>query len=153
MPFVDFLGPGIFSSDGKAWQHSRAMVSPNFTRHEVDVVALEAHVSHLVRSIPPDVSTVDLQDLFFRLAMDYATEFLFGKSSTLDPAAHDHFAEAFNYCTQVCFKRQMLGTLSYLIPDSKYKDAKRTINAFADTYIQEALTLCPKTSNRYIFMK
>lgn len=66
--FRPLLGQGIFCSDGPIWEHSRALVRPNFTRNQVaDINVYEAHVSNLLKLIPRTRSTVDLQDLFFRM--------------------------------------------------------------------------------------
>jgi cytochrome P450 len=105
--FRPLLGHGIFCSDGPTWEHLRALVRPNFTRNQVaDINVYEVHVSNLLKLIPRTGSTVDLQDLFFRMVptyitlphiytladetekqtIDSATEFLFGESvHTLAP--------------------------------------------------------------------
>lgn len=62
------LGEGIFASDGTVWEQSRALLRPNFVRNQIsDIAVYEKHVSQLIKSIPADGSTVDLQDLFFRM--------------------------------------------------------------------------------------
>lgn len=62
------LGQGIFASDGAIWEHSRALVRPNFVRNQIaDLGVYEKHVSNLIDNIPLDGSTVDLQELFFRM--------------------------------------------------------------------------------------
>lgn len=62
------LGQGIFASDGVIWEHSRALLRPNFVRNQIaDIAIYEKHVSTLIKWIPRDESTVDLQDLFFRM--------------------------------------------------------------------------------------
>ena len=73
------------------------MLRPNFARSQVaDLDAFETHIAHLIDAIPRDGSTVDLQDLFFSLTMDSATEFLFGKSTnTLTPGLEAHSASEF----------------------------------------------------------
>jgi cytochrome P450 len=95
--FIPVFGPGIFDTDGAAWERSRAMIRPNFARSQVaDLDAFETHIAHLIDAIPRDGSTVDLQDLFFSLTMDSATEFLFGKSTnTLTPGLEAHSASEF----------------------------------------------------------
>jgi cytochrome P450 len=104
--FIPFLGHGIFSNDGASWERSRQLIRPNFTRQQVaDLDMFEVHVSHLMDSIPRDGSTVDLQDLFFGLTMDSATEFLFGRSTnTLAPGlgteSASQFVKAFVYVTE-----------------------------------------------------
>lgn len=76
------LGKGIFASNGAAWERSRAMIRPSFTRSQVaDLDSLETHIENLISAIPRDGSTVDLQPLFFSLTMDSATDFLFGRST------------------------------------------------------------------------
>ena len=65
--------PGIFTTDGAAWHHSREMLRPNFVRSQVgDLATFERHVSHLIQSIPKDNSTVDLSEKFFRREYDQA---------------------------------------------------------------------------------
>lgn len=99
------FGHGIFNQDGKGWERSRALVRPNFTRQQVaDLDMFEEHVGHLIDSIPRDGSAVDLQDLFFALTIDSATEFLFGKSTNtlapgLDTKSGSEFVKAFVYMT------------------------------------------------------
>lgn len=66
--FHPLLGNGIFSSDGERWSHSRALLRPNFARNQItDIEIYERHVDTLIQLIPRDGSTVDLQDLFFRM--------------------------------------------------------------------------------------
>lgn len=62
------LGHGIFASDGDMWQRSRGLLLPHFVRDQVkDINVYETHVARLIENIPQDGSTVDLQDLFFRM--------------------------------------------------------------------------------------
>lgn len=97
------FGHGIFTEDDKGWERSRALVRPNFVRQQVaDLDMFESHVNHLIDSIPRDGSAVDLQDLFFGLTMDSATEFLFGKSTNmlapgLETKSANDFVKAFVY--------------------------------------------------------
>lgn len=99
--FIPVLGAGIFSTDGAAWEHSRAMLRPNFSRSQVgDLETFETHVQHLINALPRDGSTVDMQPLFFRLTVDSATEFLFGESTNclapgLETQSLDSFADAY----------------------------------------------------------
>ena len=94
---IPALGHGIFDTDGPAWERSRALVRPNFTRQQVaDLDTFETHVQHLIARIPRDGTAVDLQELFFSLTMDSATEFLFGKSTNvLAPGVNSVEAEEF----------------------------------------------------------
>src|SRR5207248_5482722 len=79
------LGNGIFTQDGKPWEHSRAMMRPQFAREQgSDLELEERHVQNMMRALPVAsdgwTSSTDLQVLFFRLTLDTATEFMFGES-------------------------------------------------------------------------
>lgn len=87
--FRPLLGKGIFVSgqsenhdsftlsrltrmtaDGEAWQHSRALVRPAFTRSQVaETEFFEPHFQRLLKRIPPGGSTVDLGPLFIQLTL------------------------------------------------------------------------------------
>lgn len=65
------FGHGIFTTDGKEWEESRALLRPNFTRSNVgDLDVHEEHISKMIARIPRDRETVDLQELFFMLTLD-----------------------------------------------------------------------------------
>jgi cytochrome P450 len=79
------LGSGIFTQDGKAWEHSRALLRPNFVRDQVSDLELEEnHVQNMFKVILIQsdgwTAETNIQQLFFRLTIDSATEFLFGES-------------------------------------------------------------------------
>lgn len=62
------LGKGIFTVDNQLWEHSRALIRPAFTKHQlVDLSTFADHVDHLIELLPKDGSIVDLQPLFFRM--------------------------------------------------------------------------------------
>jgi cytochrome P450 len=47
------LGSGIFTQDGKPWEHSRALLRPNFVRDQVSDLELEErHVQDLLKVMP-----------------------------------------------------------------------------------------------------
>ena len=78
-PLVQFL------ANGKGWEHSRAMLRPQFARDQISDLDLEErHVHNMMLALGADktgwTDVTDLQVLFFRLTLDSATEFLFGDS-------------------------------------------------------------------------
>ncbi|KIX10328.1 uncharacterized protein Z518_01410 [Rhinocladiella mackenziei CBS 650.93] len=160
--FIPIFGHGIFSTDGASWERSRAMVRPNFTRQQVaDLDMFEAHVSHLIDSVPRDGSTVDLQDLFFGLTMDSATEFLFGRSTNtlapgLETKSANEFVKAFVYVTESVSKNFQLGGLDKYVPDPKWRKSVKIIHNFADQIIHEAMeelrTKERSGTGRYVFL-
>lgn len=144
------------------------MLRPNFVRSQVgDLDTFETHVGHLIDAIPRDGSTVDLQDLFFRLTIDSATEFLFGESTNclapgLDTHSTSSFAEAFTYLTEYMGRDGRTGGLSRWLPDAKYKGSKKVVHDFADRYVQQAIDYHrthdvekladSKSNGRYVFL-
>lgn len=139
------FGHGIFTTDGQAWERSRALIRPNFTRSQVgDLTIYEKHVQHLLKLIPKDGRTVDLQELFFRLTMDSATQFLFGKStnSLVQEQAHtdsDRFTDAFTYVTEAMAKDFRSARLNRFVPDRKRGQDEQFIKDFADKIVNDAL--------------
>lgn len=143
--FEPVFGNGIFTKDGESWAHSRAMLRPSFTRQQVgDIDVYERHVQHLLALIPRDGSTIDLQNLFFRMTMDTATDFLFGKSTnTLVPdKVHpdaERFSDAFTYVTERMARDFRTARLARFLPDQKRKDDSEFIRNFAGNIIKEAI--------------
>lgn len=140
------LGDGIFCSDGDRWHASRNLIRPNFVREQVaDIDAFERHFQILLSLIPRHGDTVDLQDLFFRLTIDTATEFLFGQSVKSLEAAREgrgsdsEFAEAFNYAQKDCLARFRLRQLAFLRRDSKADWAVRFVHDFVDGIVDKTL--------------
>ncbi len=81
--FQPLLGQGIFASDGHIWERSRSLIRPNFVRNMIaDMDVYESHVAKLIGAIPKDGSTVDLQELFFRMVY---------RIQTALPRFHIHF--------------------------------------------------------------
>jgi len=131
-----FLGKGIFTTEGAAWKHSREMLRPCFERSQVaDVSLFEKHVDRLVDILPTDGTTVDLQPLLQELALDIATEFLFGQSTDalLDQEGKDtlrrDFIESFDYCSNPFDnENKKWGIMGVMfLPDPKFKICAKKI--------------------------
>ena len=145
--FEPFVGRGIMCSDGAFWEHSRALIKPTFTRTQIADLHLstyKAHVQRLIDVIPKDGSTVDLQPLFARLALDSSTDFLFGESvKTLgqndisDTAKL--FLEAYNYGQRGVGRRIQLPHFNILTRDKAFWNACSVAHEFVDRHIQRAL--------------
>ncbi|KAL8692138.1 MAG: hypothetical protein Q9218_002780 [Villophora microphyllina] len=137
------FGDGIFTSDGAAWQHSRDLLRPCFARSQIgDIDLFEKHFQHLLNAVPRDGSTVDLQDLFFKMTLDIATQFLFGESThTLIPEKRrpedDEFVEAFTYTQNIIDGKQ--GILSLFLPDRRFRRSCKIIHQWVDALIERSL--------------
>jgi len=158
---------GIFTNDGADWAHSREMLRPNFVRSQIgDVATFERHVAHLISKLPPNGSTVNLADFFFRLTMDSATEFLFGESTdSLSKDSEDGFAGAFNRSQDNIAMRSRFGPwvkrLPFLFDLGSMDKDQKFVHDFVDYYVEKACAKrdqqrtekqSEKTSDRYIFI-
>ncbi|CAN3355548.1 cytochrome P450 52A2 [Diutina catenulata] len=168
--FNPLLGDGIFSLDGSGWKHSRTMLRPQFAREQVaHVRALEPHVKVLAKHIQKAKGKqFDLQELFFRLTVDSATEFLFGESveslrdESVGYANHnsdidgkDEFAEAFNASQLVLSDRVVLMDFYWLWNPPSFRKNAAKVHKFADYYVKKALNMAPEElekSDGYIFL-
>ncbi|KAI9847412.1 MAG: hypothetical protein M1837_002601 [Sclerophora amabilis] len=83
--FGPLLGYGIATSDGPFWEHSRALMTPQFSRDQItDFHDMEVQMQNLFKAISVRskdfAEAVDLMPIFYRFTLDIATEFLFGQS-------------------------------------------------------------------------
>ncbi|RYO94789.1 hypothetical protein DL764_007767 [Monosporascus ibericus] len=112
------VGMGIFTSDGEAWEHSRSLIRPSFTKLRTsDTSMFESHFQDMLSVLPPanpvsGLVDVDLQPLIFRLTLDSATEVLLGHSfrSLLEPSGSRslRFMEAFDYAQLKSHSRYLM---------------------------------------------
>ena len=169
--FTPLLGHGIFNADGERWANSRHLLRPNFARDQVaDLEAFERHFKLMLKHIPKDGSTVDLQELFFRLTIDTATEFLFNHSTNTlrmvgqqDEGNEDViFGKMFNYAQDDIVTRLRLGPLDRFRKNVKGEEAIRICHAYIDKFVDDAIrfkqeqdeekTAGSQKEDRYIFI-
>jgi cytochrome P450 len=144
---VSIVGKGVFSTEGAEWKHSREMLRPCFERSQVaDVSIFEKHTSALIKLIPKDGTTIDLEPILQKLTFDVATEFLFGRSiHTLDPSQDNKDAEEFVKAFQYCMNpledenNKKWGLLAAFLPDRKVKRMTKVVQAFADKMIADRI--------------
>ncbi|KAK9482703.1 cytochrome P450 [Lipomyces starkeyi] len=179
--FLPFLGEGIFTLDNEGWAHSRMMLRPQFKRQQVsDIAMLEPHVRNLMSCLTrSQTESCDIQELFYRLTLDSATEFLFGESVQslrLTPESADQqtdniyvvvsdegkrgFTDAFNYCQEVLAIRAIMRSFCWLLNPKDFRDTTAVAHKFVDYYVNKALDayrdgvakLEEMTGGRYIFL-
>ena len=80
-PISPLVGDGVIALDGLKHERDRAMIRPTFSKALIgDEKVYGTHVGNLMKLLPTDGSTVDLQPLVERLDVDASTEFKFGES-------------------------------------------------------------------------
>ena len=147
---VPFMGKGILTTDGEEWQHSRNMIRPSFTRSQIsDLDMYEDHVQQLIQNIPRDGSTVDLQELFFRLTIDIATDFLFGESTNClaqgaSNIGYAEFVKAVSYCTNSLEGGG--GVLSLFLPDKRFNRSCKIVHGMVPADNHGILLYCLELS-------
>ncbi|KAF2121809.1 cytochrome P450 52A12 [Lophiotrema nucula] len=172
--FYPLLGWGIFSTDGKQWEHSRALLRPQFAREQVSDLELEEkHVQDMMRALETKADgwtdVVDIQKLFFRLTLDAATEFLFGESVDSQLAAlpgyvsnrapmevsETEFAFCFDKAQAQIARAARFGDGYWMVHNSEFKKHCERCHIFIDHYVRLALSKKAKGAEkgqRYIFL-
>ncbi|CAI7601871.1 unnamed protein product [Penicillium glandicola] len=138
------MGNGIFSVDGSQWEHSRALLRPNFSRTRInDTELYESHVAELIEQIPRDGSTIDLLPLFLSGTLDTATELLFGESAHSlrgeGSSAGARFGKAFDIAQDVTSMRFRLGPLGMFHRRKEYNKSVKDTRSFVERYVQRTI--------------
>ncbi|RFU74921.1 hypothetical protein TARUN_7339 [Trichoderma arundinaceum] len=141
--FGPFIGDSMLTTDGTLWKHSRALVRPHLGKDQVeDLSRLEGHIQNLFKRLPKDGSTVDLQELFFRLTFDNVVELLLNeKVSTLScqPGSHLHkVIEAFDNVGNLVNRRAALGPLLRFYRDTEMNATCKILHDFVDRIVEKA---------------
>jgi len=144
----DFLGDGIFNTNGANWKRQRQIASHLFSTKEIknmSVVFLK-HGDHLISKLEnlPDGQSIDIQDLFQRFTLDSVGEIAFG--TNVDSLNKNvPFAKAFDMATANTDARFLMPLWNwkfsqYWLPSEiRLKKALAVINQFAEELIDEHL--------------
>ncbi|KAJ6443815.1 cytochrome P450 family protein [Purpureocillium lavendulum] len=152
--FKPLLGNGIFAANGKQWEHSRALLRPQFVRSQVSDLDLEedhvkAMMTVLDRQLGRDgwTDTVDLSKLFFRLTLDSATEFLFGESVNSQLGGDgatgnkkgDDFAQAFDRSQYTLSLGARMGNSYWMVHTPEFHRMVKKVHQFVDYFVGVAM--------------
>ncbi|EGW32679.1 cytochrome P450 52A3 [Spathaspora passalidarum NRRL Y-27907] len=162
------LGDGIFTLDSEGWKHSRQLLRPQFAREQVaHVQKLEPHIQILAKHIRKNKGTgFDIQELFFRLTMDTATEFLFGESvhslydesiglTTSEEVAG--FAHNFDTAQKYLGSRVYTQAAYFFVDGFEFRRSIKGVHKLAQIFVRKALTMTPevleeKSKDGYTFL-
>ncbi|KAI4125952.1 MAG: hypothetical protein LQ338_004008 [Usnochroma carphineum] len=144
----DFLGDGIFNVDGQAWHDARSLLRPLFAKTEISQLEIfEKHTQELISLIGREGQEIDISDLFYKLTLDTATDFLLGRSVDSLICADSSFAKAFNEILRVQRLKFIAGPLKWFVPRGGFRRALDTIDSFIEPFIQDTLRLTSKELN------
>jgi cytochrome P450 len=111
----------------------------------------ERHVQNAMRALPVLSNgwtrAVDIQTIFFRLTLDSATEFLFGKSCDSQLAAvrtdvgreSDSFLYGFDRSVWYLSERLRFDRFYWLVDNREFRESIRMVHAFVDKYVNAVL--------------
>ena len=150
-----FCGAAFLTTDGEAWEHSRALLAPSFLKSSISDHTDYAHYFDLmVDKIPKDGETVDLQPLFFSLYLDTATLWLFGDSfeslsGAGDAGKANSFIHSFAYSLGIGGFRMAIGPFIPLHHSSKWHESNRAAQSHIEAYVDRALKRQQSGSSTY----
>ncbi|KAI1634446.1 cytochrome P450 [Biscogniauxia mediterranea] len=156
----EFLGDGIFATDGQLWHNSRHLLRPQFSKERVsDLHCLESHLQTLFKAIANggilegvdqkvdleagNGKPVDIGELFFSFALDTSTSFLLGTDVQSLTNPHEPFAQAFDRVQKLMALRTRAGPLDLFVPLRQFHKDMEVVNRMCDRYIDQALRLTP----------
>ncbi|KAJ1300310.1 hypothetical protein OPQ81_005132 [Rhizoctonia solani] len=161
-----FLGDGIFNRDGELWKFHRNMIRPFFVRERISEFDLfDNYTQKLLARIKECVDVglpLDVQDLYGRLTIDAAGEFLFsctslntlslplpvaykaqiGPRGTAAPTSYGSFVSAFDEAQTLIPVRGRMGP--YIWPVTEWKGDKacrhrRVVDEWVRPLIENAI--------------
>ncbi|ETS74121.1 hypothetical protein PFICI_13987 [Pestalotiopsis fici W106-1] len=139
-----FCGEGFITTDGEVWSRSRKLLKPSFDFNNLkDIDVLEQEVSSMIKNLPRNGSTVDLQPLLYVMFLHSALHFVLGvhpsDQGTSAPLTAGEFVQDFHKALTYSMFRSFLGPFWALVPkDAFYKTCARA-HGFLDHYIDQAL--------------
>ncbi|MCJ1323990.1 hypothetical protein MMC10_000652 [Thelotrema lepadinum] len=138
-----YCGPAFLTTDGQAWEHSRALLAPAFQKSSIsDHTDFAHYLDLMLAKIPRNGESVDLQRLAFSLYLDTATLWLFGESfESLSGKGDkaDTFIHTFAYSLGTGGFRMAIGPLQFLHRSRKWAESNRTNQAFIEQYVDRAI--------------
>ena len=138
----DFLGDGIFTTDGDLWHASRQLIRPQFVKERVkDLDIFENHVQKVIKQLGGRGEEVDIAALFYRFTLDSATEYLLGESVGSLDSPQAEFAEAFNEVQRVQNAISRTGPFGKLVPKRTFWEGLKVINSFVEPFIEQVLRM------------
>lgn len=145
--FLPLLGDGIFTLEGSGWSHSRALLRPQFTRQQIShLETIETHVQNLLQKLKGhETKPIEVQELFFVMTLDTASEFLFGESVSLLTGGNprimngEEFGSAFNKAQAVLSRRIRLQRFFHLYKPKELDDWCQICKEFVDSFVDIAL--------------
>ncbi|CAO1597557.1 hypothetical protein XANCAGTX0491_001364 [Xanthoria calcicola] len=159
--FKPVAGDGLFTADGKVWEHYRASARPYFTQaKQISFIeTLEALIQQRWRSLSVHnddwTESLDLQSFFLGLTLDASMENLFGQShspqlSGTEKGGHlpdrSSFAASLDAASSFVGDRTVLGKMYWMKQSRDFHGHCDTIRGFVDHHIDGVYNPCSSPS-------
>ncbi|KAI5836777.1 cytochrome P450 [Morchella snyderi] len=162
--FSDLLGDGIFTSDGKVWEHARAILRPQFVKDQIsDIDDLETHFQDLlsILTAPGEGQVVELHKLFLSYTMDTSTSSLFGESVFAlrgrgGDGEGESFQDDFDYAQLALGYRLVVRGYRVLYRPRRLPKAIKRIHDYVDEFVDRAIQRHraeKKEKGKYVFLE
>ena len=138
--FRPLLGDGIFTQDGQAWSHSRALLRPAFFIQEQILSVIARAADDLIDQLQPG-TCVDLQPLLFSFTLKTTLFMLFGSDDATfsDSKSASAFASAFDEAQDYLARRGRLGPLYWLIDGPHFRKQCAVVHKYIDDIVAKAI--------------
>ncbi|KAF9922182.1 hypothetical protein FBU30_007733 [Linnemannia zychae] len=142
--FHEFLGNGIFNSDGEAWKSQRQIARPHFQTSEFkDAALINKHIDRLLAIIDKHIAAkpntpIDVQNLFCRFTLDEASDFLFGATVNSLENEQTEFTTAFNYAQTLVAWRFRVPVWKFILPRRRLLNEIKKLDNFVYKIIEDA---------------
>ncbi|CAL8579321.1 hypothetical protein XPA_005071 [Xanthoria parietina] len=159
--FKPVAGDGLFTADGKVWEHYRASARPYFTqaRQASFIETLETLIQQRLRLLPVHndgwTEPIDLQSFFLDLTLDASMENLFCQSyspqlSGTEKGGHlpdrSAFAASLDAAASFVGDRTILGKMYWMKQSRDFYGHCKTIRRFIDHHINGVHDPCASPS-------
>ncbi|KAI2611920.1 putative cytochrome P450 oxidoreductase/alkane hydroxylase [Hypoxylon sp. NC1633] len=143
--FAPITPHGIFNFDGKEWRHVRQIYRAQFsdTRSAVNLEVIEQCFQLLLRQIPKDGASVDIQRLSAALVTDILGTYAVGESlGSLSPNQDIHnkkVEEAYLFVKDRIARYGQSGPTSWLYDRSEFRRASTLIQNYTERFVRQAI--------------
>lgn len=152
MVLKELMGDGIFLRNGDSWLHARRASVPMFSNNHLKSYMTDIIVTHgkvlvaklkelMLKATPESPAVLDLQDMFYRYALDCFAKVAFGEDfNSISKEEPEPFAKAFDRA-QFLMVRRLFNPLFKLQkifrfgPEPEISRCMKVINDYARTVI------------------
>ena len=142
--YKEFLGSGIFTSNGERWSKVREFASSLFHVSSLKqyVNIFDENAKNLFSQLDANPNGIDMQDYFMRYTLDSFAEIGFGVKINSMKDDVNMFAKAFDLVQMHCNRRGRVGPFIWkaqetLFPPKEFKSSVDYMNDFVNTIIQQ----------------